>query len=196
MNRWAIIHQASGAIIAIQSRDPGNTAPGLMVREADEGVSSGMHWWDGNGFSLRQNGVISLPVEYAEPGQSLYITKPEGSWYALITGEITNSEQVTVCDGYKENHFSLIGRYIGETRVEIISNGVDLVRMERDRLLDVSDKYVLPDYPISEELRKEWLDYRQALRDIPEMQPDATIETVVWPIAPAPPNAPQSFPET
>jgi hypothetical protein len=39
------------------------------------------------------------------------------------------------------------------------------LRQQRNSLLDASDKYMVPDYPISDELRAEWKAYRQALRD-------------------------------
>ena len=44
----------------------------------------------------------------------------------------------------------------------------DFLRMERDKLLRLSDKYVLPDYPHADDtIRNEWLAYRQNLRDLP-----------------------------
>lgn len=41
------------------------------------------------------------------------------------------------------------------------------IRNKRDRLLSQSDKYMLPDYPISDDNRNLIRKYRQALRDIP-----------------------------
>ena len=42
------------------------------------------------------------------------------------------------------------------------------VRMERDKLLAESDWTVMPDSPLSSELKAQWTTYRQALRDIPQ----------------------------
>lgn len=42
------------------------------------------------------------------------------------------------------------------------------VRVERNRLLSESDKYVLCDYPITYERKEAFKAYRQMLRDIPE----------------------------
>ena len=42
------------------------------------------------------------------------------------------------------------------------------VRAERDFKLTATDIKMLPDYPIDEEARQEYKDYRQYLRDIPE----------------------------
>lgn len=39
-------------------------------------------------------------------------------------------------------------------------------RIERNSYLQASDKYVLPDYPLTEQQRQEILSYRQALRDM------------------------------
>lgn len=42
------------------------------------------------------------------------------------------------------------------------------VRVERNFKLTATDIKMLPDYPIDEEARQEYKDYRQYLRDIPE----------------------------
>jgi hypothetical protein len=56
------------------------------------------------------------------------------------------------------------------------------LRAERDTLLSQTDKYATIDYPhVSEEAKQAWLDYRQALRDLPATT-DAANPT--WPIAP------------
>lgn len=45
---------------------------------------------------------------------------------------------------------------------------LSFLREERDRLLQESDKYILADFPLSDEKKEEWIQYRQALRDFPE----------------------------
>jgi len=50
------------------------------------------------------------------------------------------------------------------------------LRAKRDELLSSSDKYALPDWPHADGQRQLWLDYRQALRDLPE-QADPTFPT-------------------
>ena len=53
---------------------------------------------------------------------------------------------------------------------------VAVLRTERDAKLVKSDVYALPDYShADEQVRQAWLDYRQALRDLPANSPDATI---------------------
>ena len=57
------------------------------------------------------------------------------------------------------------------------------LRKERDELLIKTDKYALPDWPHeSLEKQKEWLEYRQALRDLPTVTEDPA--NVVWPTRP------------
>lgn len=56
------------------------------------------------------------------------------------------------------------------------------VRFERDERISRSDWVVLPDVTLPEPLRTQWLDYRQALRDVTQ-QPDP--RAITWPIPPA-----------
>jgi predicted ATP-dependent Lon-type protease len=52
-----------------------------------------------------------------------------------------------------------------EIRHEIIQAQQKSIKMERNRLLLETDKYVLPDYPITPENLQLIKQYRQALRD-------------------------------
>ena len=45
-----------------------------------------------------------------------------------------------------------------------------VIRSRRNRLLEESDKYMLADYPITEEERKAWEEYRRRLRAIPDQE--------------------------
>lgn len=70
---------------------------------------------------------------------------------------------------------------------------LEALRTERNDVLENTDRYALPDFPHpSEDARQAWLDYRQALRDLPANSPDATIDPesgaligVDWPDEPA-----------
>lgn len=57
----------------------------------------------------------------------------------------------------------------------------DAVRSERDQKLQASDWTQLPDVPLTEEQKQEWVTYRQALRNVTN-QPDPF--NIVWPVAP------------
>ena len=57
------------------------------------------------------------------------------------------------------------------------------LRTKRNTLLEQTDKYTLPDWPHPTlEDRQAWLDYRQALRDLPANTEDPA--NPVWPTAP------------
>jgi hypothetical protein len=57
------------------------------------------------------------------------------------------------------------------------------LRKKRRYLLNESDKYAIPDWPHSTpEVRQAWLEYRQALRDLPTATEDPA--NPVWPVRP------------
>lgn len=57
------------------------------------------------------------------------------------------------------------------------------LRRKRDSILEKTDKYTVPDYPHpTPEARQAWLDYRQALRDLPANTEDPA--NPVWPVPP------------
>ena len=57
------------------------------------------------------------------------------------------------------------------------------LRKKRDTALIKTDKYTVPDWPHSTpEVRQAWLDYLQALRDLPSTTEDP--ENPVWPSIP------------
>ena len=65
------------------------------------------------------------------------------------------------------------------------------LRSERDALIPSTDKYVMVDYPIGDELRKKWKWYRQHLRDLPgmsspDLDEDGNLTGVEWPTVPTP----------
>lgn len=109
----------------------------------------------------------------------------------IETGAIHKTETIEQYDA----EWELIGLVPDDIPVEramVIENGdiVDdlepvwqFVRNKRDKLLIECDKYMLPDFPITEEKRSEWASYRQALRDLPEVTGDPTSPS--WPVPPA-----------
>ena len=59
------------------------------------------------------------------------------------------------------------------------------VRQQRDTLLAGSDWTQLPDSPLTDSKKAEWVTYRTTLRDIPETYTDVTtLDEVVWPTPP------------
>lgn len=53
-------------------------------------------------------------------------------------------------------------------------------RAERDSLLASTDKYMLPDFPITEEERAQYKAYRQYLRDLPESWSFPNVEIMTF----------------
>jgi hypothetical protein len=66
-------------------------------------------------------------------------------------------------------------------RVDHAAALLDEVRVQRNALLAQSDWTQTGDAPIAAEKKQAWAAYRVALRDLPEKQPAATVETVEWP---------------
>lgn len=57
----------------------------------------------------------------------------------------------------------------------------------RNELLEESDKYMLPDFPISQEEKDAWINYRQELRDITNQEAwPNDIENIDFPVSPDP----------
>jgi len=56
------------------------------------------------------------------------------------------------------------------------------LRSARNGELSTTDWIIMPDSPLSEEKKQEWITYRQALRDLPQTTTDP--RNFVWPISP------------
>jgi hypothetical protein len=56
------------------------------------------------------------------------------------------------------------------------------LRTERNRLLSLSDKLMLPDLPLSSIEKDLVLLYRQTLRDLPSQYDETTVSTAVLPL--------------
>jgi hypothetical protein len=130
VKRWALIHAASGAIVALSPREAASVPAGITQVEAPDGITDQSHWWNGSAFAARQDAAIALPVPVAEAGTALSITKPTGGWYALTDGTLANGSTVTIQAGYKENRFTLVGKYRGEVAVAIAAAGTALTTVQ------------------------------------------------------------------
>ena len=74
-------------------------------------------------------------------------------------------------------------KLIGKTKAQIeqdrLKRLAEQIRAERNRKLAETDWMVLPDVPIRQAEREAVLQYRQALRDIPQQR--GFPEVVIWP---------------
>ncbi|WP_102394955.1 phage tail assembly chaperone [Enterovibrio norvegicus] len=70
-----------------------------------------------------------------------------------------------------------------EERKGVVSNfNWNIIRTRRDLLISKTDWTQVPDCPLSNEKKAEFLAYRQALRDIPQTYTNP--DDVVWPTKP------------
>ena len=61
---------------------------------------------------------------------------------------------------------------------------MDILRRKRNEMLKRTDHLAFPDYPhLSDQVRVDWMAYRQALRDLPQTAADDPANAV-WPSAP------------
>ena len=135
---------------------PGNS---ISFREECEETLSNIIWISQTTYT---------PNEYNDIGDtSNLIFNQEANVYTVSPFSIPTQQE---CEDYWNNHLKIK-----------IANGQ--LRIKRDQLLIKSDMYSLPDYPhATEEVKQAWLDYRQALRDLPSNTTDPS--NPVWPIAP------------
>jgi|SRR5210317_2405478 hypothetical protein len=70
-----------------------------------------------------------------------------------------------------------------EWNIYLNEEGLAFLRQRRNILLEQTDKYIVADWPHpTPEVRQAWLNYRQALRDLPSVTEDPT--NPVWPVQP------------
>lgn len=69
----------------------------------------------------------------------------------------------------------------GNSPIPNVIDEITAIRLKRDSLLQLSDWTQIHDVPVSDELRSEWIAYRQSLRDLPTL-PDSPY--CKWPIPP------------
>ena len=81
---------------------------------------------------------------------------------------------------------------IESKRIELLNAlPIKRLRRERDEKLTNCDVYGLNDFPFStEEIKQSWLDYRQALRNLPsnsspQLDDNGELTNVNWPIPPS-----------
>ena len=102
---------------------------------------------------------------------------PECEW-VMRGSEIENLEWISK-DIPKPTLEELTAKYEELVAAQPMKN----LRKERDDLLAKTDKYALPDWPHASLTKQtEWLEYRQALRDLPSTTDDPA--NAVWPMRP------------
>jgi hypothetical protein len=59
-----------------------------------------------------------------------------------------------------------------------------LLREKRDKLLKETDVYMISDFPLSEDKKQQLIEYRQALRDLPQVSLLDEQSSISWPTPP------------
>ena len=96
-----------------------------------------------------------------------------------IRGHSYTYESVEYAEGYEKPSKEAFEAKLQEL---IDAQPLKKLRAERDALLSQTDKYATIDFPHGSEAAKQaWLDYRQALRDLPA---NTDPSNPTWPIAP------------
>jgi len=120
--------------------------------------------------------IVTMDFEFGDALQSL---RPGAEWVS-VSGDYENIQWLSE-DMEKPTKTEIemeIWRLRGEKPWKEL-------RAERDIILSQTDKYATIDFPHgSESAKQAWLDYRQALRDLPANTTDP--ENPIWPEAPTP----------
>ena len=107
---------------------------------------------------------------------AIYAIIKDGVVINTVVAENKLDESWVLCSG----EAGIGWNYDGTNFTENVTNQTEeQIRMERDRLLEETDFYALPDVTMSSEMTT----YRQALRDLPAQEgfPD----TITWPTKPS-----------
>ena len=109
-----------------------------------------------------------------------------------------NADFVSCSDTYesidwKENASNIPTESEINAEILVIESEIsfNVLRKERDRLLDKTDKYIIPDFAHpSEEVKQAWITYRQELRDLPatatpQLDENGNLTNVTWPTPPS-----------
>lgn len=99
-----------------------------------------------------------------------------------VRGHLHTYESVKYAEGYEKPPKEEF-----ESKLQELINAQPLkeLRTKRNTLLEQTDRYAFPDWPHpTPEARQAWLDYRQALRDLPSVTEDPA--NPVWPPVPSP----------
>jgi len=116
--------------------------------------------------------------------------------YDLATGEIEYSTTTVAAInevGLQEGQGIIEGNYQANEHIVVdgeavarIDNILEILRLKRDVLLAESDWTQVNDSPLSDTKKEEWSVYRQALRDLPTNNINATsIDDITFPTPPS-----------
>jgi|SRR6056300_1223903 len=117
-------------------------------------------------------------------GQEDVEQRGNGREYVIVPEHIEDTECMTITRNENTNEIEFVNNFteLEAKKQNIIDANFEILRLKRNFELRLSDWINAPDVPMSEEKKQAWLDYRQALRDLPANTEDP--ENPVWPEAP------------
>lgn len=122
---------------------------------------------EGNLIKEETTEIIQVPVTKEETYQEIITV---GDWYNTIG--MTEKEVEKAYNG----KWYLAGYAPSQPLDEL----KEQKRTERDNLLQSTDKFMLSDYPITEEEKVLWIKYRKYLRDLPEGSDFPNVEVLTF----------------
>ena len=138
-------------------------------------------------YTLNNTSYSGMETKYTK---NQYVSE-DGS---VVYDTLISSDEYTALDEYEKENWKIAQKFYGRAPIPISEmesiidtfrnqESLNMLRHERNRKLTATDKYTIPDWPHpTEEAKQAWLDYRQALRDIPSNTTDP--ENPVWPSVP------------
>ena len=108
-------------------------------------------------------------------GNPLHVIRSDGAMIPIASDNCDYQRYLQAEESLKT--YEVAYEYTFEGKLEAI-------RAQRNRKLEESDKYTLPDFPIDDAEREEWLAYRQLLRELPSALTEENIDRFEWPAKP------------
>jgi hypothetical protein len=127
-------------------------------------------------FYLFRNGKCQSLCDDKERLEKL-VTEDDKDAVILENESWLNPSDLSIVDG------KIQIREIVQTEIAINQQILSVIRSKRDKLLSDSDWTQFLDSPLTDEKKKEWQVYRQALRDMPE-KGCTDLDNPYWPIIP------------
>lgn len=93
------------------------------------------------------------------------ISDTDSTFLCLVCDAIANEPDHTVADYVQVN-----GEFVLTSSAEAIEQKQAEVRAVRNQYLTDTDKYMIPDFPITEEEEAQYIQYREYLRNYPETE--------------------------
>lgn len=174
-----------------------NSIQGEVLHTSDEYDSIVWKHIKENEMTENDRDLYTLNTTSYSGPEIKYTNKQYVSEYGNVVYEnMITSDEYTALNQEDKEKWEVVQKFYGRTPIPIsemekilnkylTDNACNTLRVERNKRLAKTDYLATIDYPHpSEEVKQAWLDYRQALRDLPANTVDP--ENPVWPEAPTP----------